>query len=648
LHDGKVSNNVFYFSIEQQKEWDSVDGPFGSFVRSTPWKHFCRKNIGYLFAIMHGAEFIFDFDDDNFVKVHDDGTPWKILPDGDTMYKMKLKDTNFVMQGANAFNHHPMMKASVSESWARGFPIELIQDIHTRGKVAYEFDLPFKTRSKEIGVIQFLADGNPDIDAMHRLSKPLPMTFPVEDAKSVLVPTHAYAPYNAQATIHTHNAFWAMLLPGTVPGRISDIWRSYFAQCIFADTGLQLVFSPPKIYQERNEHNYLGDFDAEQDLYAKSGKLIEYLSQWDCEKCDTVPKRMEQLWIDLYERGYIEINDVYAVQMWLGALTQSGYKFPELKRRFRNVAVMGQFNYADQPTTVDDVIFWTQKQREKFTTVVAAAPFNDEQITSLEANSISVRKSHHADNGLFTPLLNHMNLVREFKDSNTIEGVIYAHDDGILNVTELTQGQYPFPSQEIIASDDTMVLAYKDVRKEDNPIAANELAYRIFPDGHTESFDKTKSFPDIKDMYENLPLQQWPWIPSRNCGLGQTDMAKDEESAEYREEDGSLLFSSHTQADFMYMPTKYSDEFNKAGTLHLDHGVFIECSYGKIVDMIQRKTDAKVRITSLCTNWVGGQRGTDDAMRICMKDKANHGFMHPYKITRRGYKSFSNMMDWLQ
>ena len=68
-NDVKVSDNVFYFSIEQQKEWDSVDGPFGSFVRSTPWKYFCRKNIGYLFAIMHGAEFIFDFDDDNFVKV---------------------------------------------------------------------------------------------------------------------------------------------------------------------------------------------------------------------------------------------------------------------------------------------------------------------------------------------------------------------------------------------------------------------------------------------------------------------------------------------------------------------------------------------------------------------------------------------------
>lgn len=29
------------------------------------WNHFGRKNIGYLFAIHHGAKFIYDFDDDN-------------------------------------------------------------------------------------------------------------------------------------------------------------------------------------------------------------------------------------------------------------------------------------------------------------------------------------------------------------------------------------------------------------------------------------------------------------------------------------------------------------------------------------------------------------------------------------------------------
>lgn len=267
---GKTTKNVYYLSLDKQEEWERMKGPFGVFVRSTPWRHFCRKNIGYLFAILHGAEYIFDFDDDNFIKIDfeiDD--PMEILPEGDAPV---LNNVNVIMQGPNAFNHHPIMGASVEESWARGFPIEFIQDQTTRGKVAYNTDLSLESSNgneRDIGVIQFLADGNPDIDAMHRLSKALPMSFPLEGAPSVLVPTHAYAPYNAQATIHTRKAMFAMLLPGTVPGRVSDIWRGYFAQCLFADAGLGLVFSPPKVVQARNEHNYLGDFNAEQDLYCE-------------------------------------------------------------------------------------------------------------------------------------------------------------------------------------------------------------------------------------------------------------------------------------------------------------------------------------------------------------------------------------------
>ena len=32
-----------------------------------PWNHFGRKNIGYLYAILHGATMIWDFDDDNML-----------------------------------------------------------------------------------------------------------------------------------------------------------------------------------------------------------------------------------------------------------------------------------------------------------------------------------------------------------------------------------------------------------------------------------------------------------------------------------------------------------------------------------------------------------------------------------------------------
>jgi hypothetical protein len=62
---------------------------------------------------------------------------------------------------------------------------------------------------------------------------------------SLIVPSHTFAPYNAQATIHMQQAHWALRLPFTVPGRVSDIWRSSFALAvaIAQDHGVGLVDS---------------------------------------------------------------------------------------------------------------------------------------------------------------------------------------------------------------------------------------------------------------------------------------------------------------------------------------------------------------------------------------------------------------------
>ena len=36
-------------------------------IKYLPWNHYCRKNIGYLYAIEHGATVIYDTDDDNML-----------------------------------------------------------------------------------------------------------------------------------------------------------------------------------------------------------------------------------------------------------------------------------------------------------------------------------------------------------------------------------------------------------------------------------------------------------------------------------------------------------------------------------------------------------------------------------------------------
>jgi hypothetical protein len=188
-----------------------------------------------------------------------------------------------------------------------------------------------------VGVIQSLANHDPDIDAIFRLTMPIPFDFPAEfpvasgagGSRPLLVPAKTYAPYNAQATLHMYSSLWSLLLPVTVHGRVSDIWRGYMAQRLGRDIGMRLLFSPPLVRQDRNTHNYLADFDSEEPLYKRASRLLQALDDW-APQTGSLVGRIEELWVHLYERGYLAEGDVALVQAWLHSLVAAGYQFPPL------------------------------------------------------------------------------------------------------------------------------------------------------------------------------------------------------------------------------------------------------------------------------------------------------------------------------
>jgi hypothetical protein len=75
------------------------------------------------------------------------------------------------------------------------------------------------------------------------------------------------------------------------------------------------------------------DVYVETDLYVKSGKLIEFLSGWS-PTGDSFVKRVEELYIALFERGYLESIDVKLTQLWLHELVQSSYILPKIRPKF--------------------------------------------------------------------------------------------------------------------------------------------------------------------------------------------------------------------------------------------------------------------------------------------------------------------------
>ena len=302
-----------------------------TFVDRLPYNSFGRKNVGYLYAIKHGAKAIWDFDDDNSLKFWLTGAAPPGAPSLDNVMAGVSEEKVPVLELDDhkwpTYNPYPVLGAPTLPSWPRGFPLEDIKETSSRNAHLKSAEV----EASSIGVLQSLAEHQPDVDAIFRLTMLVPFQFNRStETRHLLIPPGSYTPYNAQATLHFEPAFFGLFLPVTVTGRVSDIWRGYVSQRLFRDVGLRFGFTfRPLVVQNRNQHNIIADLDAEAHLYTRAKQLIKYLNAWKGSGKSFV-SRVEELWIALYEREYIELEDVKLVQLWLQSLVDAGYEFPKL------------------------------------------------------------------------------------------------------------------------------------------------------------------------------------------------------------------------------------------------------------------------------------------------------------------------------
>lgn len=326
--DYQLGNNSVYLSPAQQEQL-----PY-TIIKHLPWNHFGRKNVGFMYAIHHGANYVYDTDDDNELV---GGIP-----------RLEQKQFSTLHANHHVVNPYPCFSSEETDSrtyafsWPRGFPLESIKDARTVSCAAHNAT---QNEFESVAVIQSLANHDPDVDAVYRLTRPLPISFRSlsNDKEAVILPMGAFTPYNAQATLYERRAMWGLLLPITVHGRVSDIWRSYFTQRIMWSAGLTLAMARPWVIQKRNAHNYLGDLQAEQNLYYQAGRLVEYLSlKFDSATSTTISSPIESLYVSMYEYGVVDIGDVKLAQAWLSDLYSIGYKFPKVVGNFEKTSVDAQ------------------------------------------------------------------------------------------------------------------------------------------------------------------------------------------------------------------------------------------------------------------------------------------------------------------
>lgn len=285
------SKNLTFYSYDiQQSLGFRISG-------SLPDNHYARKNIGYLIAMREQASLIYETDDDNFPLDH-----WEFP--GLFCSKRIHCDSRF-------FNIHQYFSSDFS--WPRGFPLEYIQR-----KCIYE--ISDQSRG-EIGVWQGLVLGDPDVDAIYRLTVEKMPNFNCNSP--VFLSSGVYSPFNSQNTFWNKKAFPLMYLPVTVNPRFTDILRSYIAQALMRKHGLHLGFTAPSLIQSRNHHDLMRDFRDEESIYLLIPKIVEMLET--IESGLNFIQGLKTVYQLLNKEGIVESKELDVLDMWCENVTILGY-----------------------------------------------------------------------------------------------------------------------------------------------------------------------------------------------------------------------------------------------------------------------------------------------------------------------------------
>ena len=138
-----------FYDLARQRELDF------RFAAACPVRHYARKNIGYLIAMREGASSLIETDDDN-------------LPEPEFWGTRERSQRAAVLRNAGWVNVYRYF--TDAHIWPRGLPLDRIGSLLPQMESLQheEVDCPIQ---------QGPANENPDVDAIYRLTLPLPQSF---------------------------------------------------------------------------------------------------------------------------------------------------------------------------------------------------------------------------------------------------------------------------------------------------------------------------------------------------------------------------------------------------------------------------------------------------------------------------------------
>jgi hypothetical protein len=286
-------DNVVFLSVEAQNEMDF------SLKEMLPYDHYCRKMMGYLYSMAQGAGTIIDTDDDNMPEVNWD------FPAPEGHFSGVPGDQGFV-NIYRLYTHQPV--------WPRGLPLDRINKTQ-------DLEQQLTTGDYKIGIWQGLANGDPDVDAIYRLTNDTPCYF--TERPPVVLGKNTMSPFNSQNTRTRKELFPLLYLPAFVSIRFTDILRGLVAQPIMWLYDYHLGFTNATVVQQRNPHDYFKDFIDEIPMYRHAGEVIDIVKAAVSEKY-TIGENLFLAYSALEKKDIVPERELLMVKAWLKDLERMG------------------------------------------------------------------------------------------------------------------------------------------------------------------------------------------------------------------------------------------------------------------------------------------------------------------------------------
>ncbi len=272
-----------------------------------PTKHYSRKNIGYLHAIQNGASCIYETDDDNAPLAH-----W--APRSEHLSGLESLQAPAANGPAwvNVYRHF-----SHENIWPRGLPLDRIHAAFSTNAVRSQGDTTVWAP-----IQQGLANGSPDVDAIWRLV--MDREFHFQEVPSVYLPPGQWCPFNTQSTWWWSVAFPLLYIPSFCSFRMCDIWKSFVAQRCLWELGTGVVFHAAEVWQDRNLHNLMRDFQDEVPGYLHNDAIARCLTDAVLRPgMDNVGSNLRVCYQQLIEGGFLPDKELALVDAWLTACAEA-------------------------------------------------------------------------------------------------------------------------------------------------------------------------------------------------------------------------------------------------------------------------------------------------------------------------------------